>query len=783
MTAFLLELGTEELPASFVCDSTQQWQRLIPATLAEQFLTNDSINVYATPRRLAVLVTGLPLQQLDREEEVKGPPASSAFKDGKPTKAAEGFAKKQGVEIEALEVRATDKGDFVFVLKKIPGRRTADILAELVPLWINKLEGKRFMRWADGDLKFPRPIRSLVALLDDTVLPITLVSGSDTVKSDRISQGHRVLYTPPTPPLAKGGTLIPTPPQTQGGTLIPTPPQTQGETLIPTPTQTQGETLIPTPTQTQGETLILTKGGTGGVSIPQAEDYVQCLRAAYVEVNRQQRKNQIQAQVEAAATKQGGYADISDDLLEEVTDLVEWPNAVVGKFDDEFLILPPEVITTIIVTNQRYFPILKNPQYPELLPYFITISNGDPAKSAIIAAGNERVVRARLADGQFFYKADLAKPLEDYLPKLETVTFQEDLGTVRAKVDRLCKIANLLVNQLQIPETEQADVARAALLCKADLVTQMVYELPEMQGIMGQKYALASGESEAVATAIFEHYLPKGAGDNLPQTLTGQIVGISDKLDTLVSIFGLGMLPTGSSDPFALRRAANAIINIIWAAQLPVNLHKLLAQVVAEFTAIRPETSPELLSQLSEFFIQRIRTLLEEEKNVDYDLVNAVLGEKDPEYTERALRNLLDTLERTLFLQQIRNDNTLDKIYETVNRSTRLAAQGDLDKIELEPKKAVKPELFQKSSEQAFYDAVVQLVPQTQLSKQTRNYQQLVDSLTEIAPTVSNFFDGPESVLVMDSDPEIKRNRLNLLGLLRNHARVLADFGAIVNRS
>ena len=501
-----------------------------------------------------------------------------------------------------------------------------------------------------------------------------------------------------------------------------------------------------------------------------------------MEVDRTQRKTQIKAQVEAAATKQGGYADITEELLEEVTDLVEWPNAVVGKFDEEFLILPPEVITTIIVTNQRYFPILKSPDYPELLPYFITISNGSPAKSAIIAAGNERVVRARLADGQFFYKADLAKPLEDYLPKLETVTFQEDLGTVRAKVDRLCKIASLIVNQLQITEEEQADIARAALLCKADLVTQMVYELPEMQGIMGQKYALASGESEAVATAIFEHYLPRGAGDKLPQTLTGQIVGIADKLDTLVSIFGLGMLPTGSSDPFALRRAANAITNIIWAAQLPVNLHQLLAEVVAEFTAARPETPGELLDQLYEFFLQRIRTLLQEEKNVDYDLVNAVLGENDPEYTERALRDLLDALERALFLQQIRNNQTLDLIYETVNRSTRLAAQGDLDKIELEPKTAVKPELFQKSSEQAFYDAVVQLVPQTQLSKQTRNYQQSVDSLTEIAPTVSNFFDGPESVLVMDSDPEIKQNRLNLLGLLRNHARVLADFGAIVNR-
>jgi glycyl-tRNA synthetase beta chain len=713
MPSFLLELGTEELPASFVCDSAAQWQRLVPATLAEESLTNESIEVFATPRRLAVLIKGLPVKQSDREEEVKGPPASSAFKDGKPTKAAEGFAKKQGAAIEDLTVKATDKGDFVFVLKQIAGRPTADILTELVPQWIDKLEGKRFMRWADGDLKFPRPIRSIVALLDGAMLPVTLANNLDTVKSDRISAGHRVLHPEP-------------------------------------------------------------------VAIPQAEAYVEKMREAFVEVDRQQRQIQIKAQVEAAAAKQGGCADITEDLLTEVTDLVEWPTAVVGKFDSDFLMLPPEVITTIIVSNQRYFPILKNPEFPELLPYFITISNGDPAKSEIIAAGNERVVRARLADGQFFYKADLAKPLEDYLPKLETVTFQEDLGTVRAKVDRLCKIASFLTDRLQVTAQQRVQVERAALLCKADLVTQMVYEFPELQGIMGQKYALASGESEATATAIFEHYLPRGAGDSLPQTLTGQIVGIADKLDTLVSIFGLGMLPTGSSDPFALRRAANAIINIIWAAQLPVNLHQLLAETVAEFTASHPQTPAELLPQLSEFFLQRIRTLLQEEKNVDYDLVNAVLGENDPEYTERALKDLLDVLERALFLQQIRNDRTLDLIYETVNRSTRLAAQGSLDKIELDPKTVVRSELFQKSSEQAFYDAVVQLVPQTQLSKQTRNYQQLVDSLTEIAPTVSNFFDGPESVLVMDSDPQIKQNRLNLLGLLRNHARVLADFGAIV---
>jgi glycyl-tRNA synthetase beta chain len=350
---------------------------------------------------------------------------------------------------------------------------------------------------------------------------------------------------------------------------------------------------------------------------------------------------------------------------------------------------------------------------------------------------------------------------------------------VLQKVGRIEKIASQIADQLAVSQAERTDILRAALLCKADLVTQMVYEFPELQGVMGSKYAAASGESEAVATAIFEHYLPKGAGDSLPQTLTGRVVGLADRLDTLVSIFGLGMLPTGSSDPFALRRAANAVINITWAAEFPINLQQLLEQIAADFVEAYPgKTAP--VKSLQEFFLQRIRTLLEEERTIDYDLVNAVLGENDPEYTERALKDVLDVRDRALFLQEIRNNHKLDEIYETVNRSTRLAAQGDLDTQQLEPAAVVRPELFQKPSEQAFYDAIVQLVPQTQASQEQRNYQQLVDALAKIAPTVSTFFDGAESVLVMDPDLEIRRNRLNLLGLLRNHARVLADFGAIV---
>jgi glycyl-tRNA synthetase beta chain len=611
-----------------------------------------------------------------------------------------------------LEVRDTDKGAFVFALKKTAGRSVTEILTELIPPWIFGLEGKRFMRWGDGDLRFSRPIRWLVALLEGDVLPVELVNGSEVIKSDRISYGHRILH-----------------------------PQS--------------------------------------LEIPQAPDYVQCLHSAYVAVELDERRGKIQNGVKEAAQKLDGNAPLYSDLWEEVTNLVEWPTAVIGKFDSEFLSLPSEVVTEVMVTHQRYFPVFKNEVGGELLPYFITISNGDPAKSDIIAAGNERVIKARLADGQYFYKTDLASPLDAYLPKLEKVTFQDELGSVRQKVTRIEKIAAQISDQLKVSEAERTDILRAALLCKADLVTQMVYEFPELQGVMGSKYAAASGESQAVATAIVEHYLPKGAGDSLPQTLTGRVVGLADRLDTLISIFGLGMLPTGSSDPFALRRAATAVINITWAAEFPINLQQLLEQISADFVAAYPGKNPPVES-LQEFFLQRIRTLLQEDRSIDYDLVNAVLGENDPEYTERALKDLLDVRDRALFLQEIRNNGKLAQIYETVNRSTRLGAQGDLDTQQLEPQAVVRPELFQKNSEQAFYQAIVQLVPQTQASQKQRNYQQLVDALAEIAPTVSTFFDGADSVLVMDSDLEIRRNRLNLLGLLRNHARVLADFGAIV---
>ncbi|ACB00434.1 MULTISPECIES: glycine--tRNA ligase subunit beta [Cyanophyceae] len=713
MATYLIEVGTEELPADFVAAAIAQLKDRVSHSLTEYFLTPDGIEVYGTPRRLAVLIQGLPDQQADREEEIKGPPAAAAFKEGQPTKAAEGFARKQGVELSALEVRPTEKGDFVFVQKKTLGRPTPEILQELVLGWFTALEGRRFMRWADGDLRFPRPIRWLVSLWNDAVLPLELVNGSGKLEAGRISRGHRILHQ-------------------------------------------------------------------GDVTLNNAADYVVTLQQAFVEVNPQVREEKIVAGVKAAAAEIGGEAEMPADLLAEVVNLVEYPTAVVGDIEAEFLELPTEVITTVMVTHQRYFAVRDRQDKTKLLPKFITISNGDPKKSEIIAAGNGRVIRARLADGQFFYRADCDEHLETYLPQLEAVTFQEELGTMRDKVDRIMEISQQIAEQLGLSEADKEIIASTAMLCKADLVTQMVYEFPELQGIMGQKYALVSGEAPAVAEGIFEHYLPRNADDILPQTLAGQVVGMGDRLDTLVSIFGLGMIPSGSSDPFALRRAANAIITVAWDAGLEIDLGELLAQGAKDFVTAHPDkTSP--LEALQSFFIQRIQTLLQDEKGIDYDLVNAVLGD-DAEYTERALTDLLDVGDRAAFLQSIRDDGQLAKIYATVNRSAKLAAKGNLSTDSLDPTGVINPEKFAQNSERDLYAGLVELVPTTEVARTERDYQKLIDGLAALAPTVERFFDGEDSVLVMAEDPAVRENRLNLLGLLRNHARVLADFGAIVKQ-
>ncbi|MFN9175040.1 MAG: glycine--tRNA ligase subunit beta [Synechocystis sp.] len=715
LQTFLFEIGTEELPADFVRSAIAQWQALIPDSLAAQFLQPESVHIYGTPRRLAVCLQGIPRQQPDRTEEIKGPPASAALKDGQPTPAGLGFAKKQGVEVKDFEIRSTSKGDFIFVNKHLPGQAAEVLLPELALTWLKALEGRRFMRWGDGDLRFPRPIRWLVALLDDQVLPLQLPNGATILNGDRHSQGHRILHPEP-------------------------------------------------------------------MSLTHAGQYVEQLKAAGVIVDPAERRQIIRQQIAEKAEGLGGNAIIYNDLLAEVEQLVEYPTAVLGQFDAEFLSLPREVITTVMVTHQRYFPI-ENDQ-GDLLPHFVTIANGDPTKSELIAAGNARVIRARLADAKFFYQADCDDSLDSYLPQLETVTFQEELGTMRDKVDRIMDMALAIAYQLGVSEQQRTEIESTAMLCKADLVTQMVYEFPELQGIMGQKYALVSGESETVAQGIYEHYLPRNQDDDLPENLCGQVVGMADRLDTLISIFGLGLLPTGSSDPFALRRAANAVITVAWEGELEINLLQLLTDGCQSFVTAHPEKSSPL-PELRSFFLQRLQTLLQDEQNIDYDLVNAILGDTEAGGNyhnllgDRLLTDLLDGRQRAQFLQQLRDNGQLAAIYPTINRSAKLASKGQLPGDHLDPRPEINAPLLAQESEKAVYQALLTLYPKVVEVQQNRDYQALVNALQELAPTVADFFDGPDSVLVMAEDDQLRQNRLNLLGLIRNYALVLGDFGAV----
>jgi glycyl-tRNA synthetase beta chain len=707
MASFLLEVGTEELPASFIVDALRQWQERIPKNLDEHQLTTSKVSVYGTPRRLAVLIEGLPTQQSDRSLEIKGPAVGSAFVNGdpqgEPTKALLGFAKSKGIGLQDILIKETDKGAFVFANQQIIGRETADILQELAPTWITGLEGKRLMRWGHGDLKFPRPIRWLVSLFNSKLLPIAL----ENVQSDRLSQGHRVLHP-------------------------------------------------------------------RSVVIDTAKDYVETLREAFVLVDGKERQKHILTQIHSIVELFGGKAEISEDLLEEVTYLVEFPTAVIGEFEREFLELPQPVIKTEMVSHQRYFPVhsVKNPD--QLLPRFITISNGDPDKSRLIAAGNGRVIRARLSDGKFFYDSDRAVHLETFLPLLEKVTFQAQLGSVAEKVDRIRAIAKSVIasiSNLEITEANQALIDRTAQLAKADLVTQMVKEFPELQGQMGYYYALSSNEPVAVATGIREHYQPKGAGDTLPTTLTGQIIAISDRIDTLVGIFGLGIVPTGSSDPFALRRAATGVVQIAWESGFALDLPKLLQDAIAIYADknLLAQPAETVLENLYKWFKQRYETILADQ-GIEYDLVNAVSGTEDLAYTLQGLSNLTRIKERAHFLQKSRESATLSSIYEPIVRASRLAVQGNLDSVTVDVKAVINPDTLTEPAEQNLYQAIAALPIQP-------SDEQLMEGIKAIAPVLAKFFDD---VLVMAEDPQVRQNRLNLLGLIRNYSRQLADFSAIL---
>ena len=719
MATFLLEIGTEELPADFARLAMPQLQAAVSQSLADERLEHDAVQIMGTPRRLAVLVSGLPERQSDRREEHKGPPAQQAFRDGEPTPAAIGFARRCGVDPQQLEVRDTPKGPFVFATSLTRGRASAEVLADLIQGWIRALQGRRFMRWGRGELRFSRPIRWLVALLDDAVVPVRLQDGDPEVVSGRFSRGHRL----------------------------------------------------------HGDQ----------VEIPTATTYTSAMAAAGVLVDRQARGAAIRADLEQAALHSGGHPDLPEALFDELIDLVESPRVIEGSVEERFLALPPEVLSTVMRAHQRYVPLQKagsaaDPLALEastsLLPRFLCVGNGLSEATATIRRGNERVLRARLADAEFFVAADRRVASIDRRDQLKRVTFAEGLGSLRDRTARLEWLVDVLLEALAIQGETASHARRAAHLCKHDLVSQMVGEFPELQGLMGGKYLLAEGEPRPVALAVLEHYLPRGAGDALPGSDAGALVALAERLELLLSIFAKGERPTGSSDPYALRRAGNGLLQILAARGWSLDLEALLERASGHWRELFPHfllQSEALAVDLGEFLRQRLQSLLEEE-GIDADLVQAVTGDGVP--LQRLLADPLDARRRAALLQERRRQGTLTAVQAVVQRASRLAEKGDLPPDQLSPADLVNPSLFSSPSEAAMLAVLERLEP-IAAGNDPERYAELATALQESAETLAAFFDGEQSVLVMDDDPAVRRNRLTLLALLRNQASVLADFSRI----
>ena len=718
MTAtFLLEIGTEELPADFASQALDQLNTVVERDLKDQRLDHGTIQVTGTPRRLVVSVDALVARQPDLTEERKGPPAAQAFKDGAATPAAIGFAKRCGVDPAQLEVRDSPKGPCVFATVHTPGQASADLLQTLIPNWINGLQGRRFMRWGSGSQRFSRPIRWLVALLGDSVVPVALNEADPPVCSGRISRGHRL----------------------------------------------QGDDPL---------------------EIPSAEAYLPALEAAGVIVDRERRATLIREAIAAASDDLEAHPDCPEKLFRELVDLVESPRILQGRIADRFLGLPPEVISTVMQAHQRYVPLeisdgdtdpLQLDASAVLRPEFLVVGNGLDTASDLITRGNERVLGARLADAEFFLGVDRRQSSSSRRDALARVTFAEGLGSLRDRCDRIERITRLLLDQLGLQEVQSQAALRAAHLCKHDLVSQMVGEFPELQGLMGGKYLLEEGESRETALAVVEHYLPRGAGDALPSSDAGAVVALAERLELLLSIYAKGERPTGSSDPYALRRAGNGVMLILWERGWRLNLLELLAQTVEEWAALFPAFGvdrDQLRDDLTLLLRQRIVSQLEEDGHSP-DLVQAVAGEAVA--SERLLVDPIDVQDRIQLLTSLRRNDRLAALQAVVQRAARLAAKADLDDLTLAVDQVVDPDRFESTSEKGMFDVLIQLQP---LASE-RRYAELSDALVQATPVLEAFFDGDTSVMVMADDPELRRNRLNLLAVLRNQATVLGRFDLI----
>ena len=689
MEKLLFEIGTEEIPAKFMPGILAQLKELAEKKMDELRIPYEAVRVYGTPRRMTFIADGGAEHQADSTVEAKGPSVQIAFKDGEATKAAQGFARGQGVAVEDLEVR----DGYVFAVKHLAGQEVEALLPGLLQDILTSLNFPKTMRWADYDFRFVRPIRWMVALFGDKVVPVEITG----VKSGNITRGHRFLR----------------------------------------PEGVEDNTRV---------------------EVANAAAYEEVLMNHFVMVDQDARRELIRQQVIDLAVEEGGHAEIDEDLLEEVNYLVEWPTALCGKFEDKFLALPKECIITPMREHQRYFPVLK--EDGSLLNKFITVRNGGKDHLEVVAHGNERVLRARLADAEFFFNEDRKQPLEARLAKLTTVSFQEGLGNMNDKSQRLVKAADMIAFGLN-SKVDKEKLARTALLCKTDLVTGMVVEFTELQGVMGREYALLDGEAPEVAKGIFEHYMPRFAGDELPSTDIGRIVGIADKLDNIVATFSRGLAPTGSQDPYALRRQALGIINILIDGNYHVSMVKLIAGV-AYLLNIPAEKTKDVIMPVMDFFKQRLKNMLLDQ-GIRYDVVDAVLADERND-------DIADLAARAQALNAFVVSEEAPALIQAATRVANLCKK-------IEQETAINTNIFQNPAEGELHKAVTAVNNEVLLATVQFNYAEVLQIACKLVAPINKFF---EDVMVMDNDEQIKNNRLALLSAVKDVTHAVGDLNLIV---
>jgi len=687
----LLEIGLEEVPARFVRDAMDQLQQKFEKWLQEHRISYDSIQAFATPRRLAIHVAAVAEKQTDIEEEAKGPARKIAQDEsGNWSKAALGFARSQGVEPDALYYKELSGVEYVYAKKSSIGVETSSLLAQGFIDVITSMTFPKNMRWGSYDMRFVRPIRWLVALYGTDIVTFELTN----VASGRVSRGHRFL----------------------------------------------GEEAV----------------------IESAEQYVEKLREQHVIVDVNERQALIVEQIEALAAQKNWKIAIKDDLLEEVLFLVEYPSTLFGEFGQSFLNIPQEVLITSMREHQRYFPVLG--EDGKLLPYFVTVRNGDERSLDIVAKGNEKVLRARLSDAKFFYEEDHKLTIEAALAKLENIVYHEELGSVGDKVRRVTRTASFIAAKLNTDAETAAKAERAAAICKFDLVSQMVYEFPELQGIMGEDYATRLGEDAQVAKAINEHYQPRFSGDAVPSNIVGAIVSLADKIDTIVGCFSIGIVPTGSQDPYALRRQAAGIVQILLAHNMQLSLSELFELCLAVHVERGTKRSKEeIASDLNDFFALRVKNWLSEH-GAKYDVIDAVM--------EAGFSDLLLTKKRAeLLAHQLEQQNKAEfkLTVEAFNRVCNLATKAD--------SKSVDASLFQEQTESALYEAWVTIHEEFAAALERREVERAYEQLAALREPIVAYFD---SVMVMAEDEAIKRNRLATLASIAEDVHAVADLSKLV---